>query len=653
MKLLLLAISCFFVFACADSRKGSNTVNPLPTKSQGGVDVGNKTSQIPATNVYITHPVTWPAHVTKRSAAATIIETNKLVISNSIGSTIEASRTYLDLASPTPFSLEKYLEAKFKTENRNYEYFEVNGLKGVRANIVDTDSEKVSDIYLISELNEIIHIKSTLKNDGNDFVTGESIISSARLKYKGVAISNSQVKQITMSYSKSTYSFLDESFCIEMKAYCQSPYLIYSSPKTYIKNDPHKLALNSDNGQTGRFVKLGNSSEISFDSIQIQGEYLIAPTMSFLIEDIYSTFSPKNQKKENLEVIPEIGDIFLIRTVDWPKEDLITKAQIIEITSAGTITISYQKLIYVPAQDLNANIDEMNKNTILNDVERSEGEVVLYNEDTWKNKDFSRFNFKFSSTGNRFITNGSWDFNFHGCGDGKAAYLDIGNGMGKVVDFGFKDIANIAKSDFPNLKKYSTSQCNVRIEKDKTYGVFLHKGGSNHGSTYGAVNVLEIGENNSWVRLKFRRISIGSTEHYQTWIEKSDAMKENQVFTQSPDYDYADENFNFMLLKFSREPNLNISLNGELCDYVNECGVLNLGRDINFNDITLEEIISKKGKFLYKSTVEEGDVIAVWREDHIIKTIAVIRIDEITKEKSVQFQQRFLYEALADYQDED
>lgn len=650
MKFNILALSCFLVFACAKGGRshdnGGGTTNTPTVKADGGVDIGNKPKEcnIPGTKIYLTHPESWPCNQVKRSAATETEENQKIIITNTASSRIEAFRVKIKLDPLTPANLKRYLDNKFKDHILDYTPVVFNGLKGFRAEILNTADAKKSDIYLMSELGEVIHITSDLNNTEDGILTGDKIITTVSLKYKGEAIKNSTPKSILLDFydfqnrSKSLkdiyfYSFLNEFFCDKVN-FCQGEYISLERPDK--SKSENRLNINT----AGRFVRLGNESQVPFDSIQIQGKYLITPNTQVAIQNIYTTFSPDKQIKENRSIIPVVGDVYLVRIMDWPKSDLIVKMRIDSFDSDHNISITYQNLIAVPATTLQDQINEMNAATLEHDAPRNEGEVTLFNDNVWGETGYSSFNFKYSNSGNKFITKHS-DLIFNEC-ENFPVFKSYENSA--TIEIENKKMEEIEKSDFVNLK-YSYSghnTCGHRIEVGKTYGFTNQQPDE---STYGAFKVLEIGKNNSWVRIKFRRISVESREQNKTvWLvdeDTSNYMQESEE--RGPDYRYEDNALEFMLIRFTYYPKLAISLDSDLlCIHPKDCGVYNFGRIGEFEKMSATDLINKKGQYVTKSDISMGDVVGIWREDSSYKRLVVIKIDEIAKNNTVKYRQRVL-----------
>lgn len=138
---------------------------------------------IPGTNVSISRIENW-----------SISADNEVLISSKItSSTITAKKSEINhIASPNLIGLEKYLEEKYPL--RNYQHYELNGIKGLRAELLSLKYEKNFDIYLISEQQDFIHIYSNFKNGLEILNDGETIIATLSLKLLNDTTKESAVK---------------------------------------------------------------------------------------------------------------------------------------------------------------------------------------------------------------------------------------------------------------------------------------------------------------------------------------------------------------------------------------------------------------------------------------------------------------------------
>lgn len=645
MKFLILILTFISFYSCTPKNTSSIPAN---AQAQGGVDVGNMTSAaVPQTNALMMYPKTWESE----------INATELVIKNESLSVIQANRAEIsDLTSPNATALKKYLESKYP--DRNYEPIEINGLSGVRADIIKTEEEKQSDIYLVSELKDFIHIQSHLKKADSGFENGENIISTVRIKYRGIPVENSQTTTVTLK-SRETYSFLDECFIAKVRnCHGVGVYFNYSNGTD--------LLVGTAGYDHGRIVELG---QISLDSILIDGEYLVAPQTKISIADIYTTFTPKDQKAELSRLNLKEGYVYLIRTVSWPEEDMIIKVKVESLTPNESVTLTYEKLIYVKPEALKEQVALINKNTLENEKPLNEGEVVLHNRAIWDNYYFASFNFEYSTSGNMYITRNSWDILFtKGC-DGKPVLSvpHTGGEIGAIVDFGTRELSDLKKEDFPDPNLY-TRGCGSSLEIGKTYGIYHHKYSdlNEAGAIYGAVKVLDMAKDQSWLRLKFRRIYLGSAEHFQKWINLSIA---NDIIskTLSITENYQARVFYPFIQKLGTEKTHyyeNMTLNSsedsdyhylsvDSRPYQSDRGFINFGKNVDINTITLAEIESKKGHMTsFYENIQPGDVLGVYLENYYDKTVFVMKIESFIPTKSLTFTAKYLQRAKTNYSDD-
>lgn len=315
MKLLILF---FFIFSiltsCADNNERS--ISPQTVKAQGGVDVGNMSSSVPATNAYFELLGNWKSK----------IEGNLLILENSSFSRIEASKVTLKgLETLNANELEKYLSKS--NPERQYKIIKFNGLEGVRAELTNNDQTRISDIYLVSEGKDLIHIVANLNNSGDGFTEGEQIISTIRVKYIGTAYKNSPAITLDLSHQRDDvvykYSFSQD--CWEDLG-CKG---------SMFELKDYNLSVE------GNIVELGPEDTIAFDSIHVEGEFLVAPNSKFPISDIYA-----DERGQSILRIKD-GFVYLIRVDNGPEAGLIIKLKVTGELAGENTVFRYQKLVAV------------------------------------------------------------------------------------------------------------------------------------------------------------------------------------------------------------------------------------------------------------------------------------------------------------------
>lgn len=642
MKTLSLALICFLVFSCSSDKE--RTINPQTVQAQGGVDVGNMSSTvgIPLTQAFLSYPEGWDAKV----------ENNVLTITNAGSSTIKALRSEItEVVAPTQTALINYLNEKYS--DRIYTTIEINGMKGVRAEITSTAEHKVSDIYLVSELHDFIHIVTDLYGDNSGFIEGEQIIQTTRLKYFGEAIKDSATKTIKFEGENRFYSISEECFESDDQDVkkCAGIRISFNSSWLYVGSE------------NSRVVDLGSEKELAFDSVRIEEEFLVSPMTKTPIADIYSTFTPQKQVAEQAAIKTKIGHTYLIRTVDWPNEDIITKLTI-RNSSQGFKIVTYQKLISVSKENLRSQVELINRYTRENEMPLAEGEVTLYNLKNTNNSAYAGFNFHYSSSGNRYIDNGNWDVTFYWSTITERPILSVnpmglefynGEGTSGIVDLGNKKLKDISTSDFPQ----TFSDNSFTPEIGKSYGIFHHRNASTYGAIYGAVKVLDVDENFNWIRLQFRRLDkemTAPTVSAATTTASQPAVKKQEIedaavpeWTEEDHQAYMEQQaeeaaaYNVLIDKdrtfYFRYTNIGVGFestkDGDVLVLKDPKGEsLNLGYYKSISDVPLQDIMNPKYNTTNRVSFKKGDVVAFTIQEAGF-TYFTLRIDEHRPGKSV------------------
>ena len=315
MKILSILLFFALLSACAGEKNMPGTSGE--TKAQGGVDVGNMSSSaVPNTNVYFTFPTNWKYK----------IENNLLVIENKSFSKIEAAKVELvGLKSLKIEDLEAYV--KEKHSDRTYQIIDINGNPGVRAELTNTDQERISDIFLISEAKQIIHIVTNFNSEDEGFDEGEKIISNIKVKYSGFHVTDATVRVAELPDQKENRSYT---------------YSLTSNRWVNEDSTGSTFSLNNNRFHVkGNIVELGEVDDIPFDSIKVEGEFLVAPDSNFPISDIYA-----DDRGQSFLTLKD-GFVYLIRIDDGPEEGLIIKMSVTGESLSNDLKLTYQKLVAV------------------------------------------------------------------------------------------------------------------------------------------------------------------------------------------------------------------------------------------------------------------------------------------------------------------
>lgn len=625
----LLTIS-FLFFACSVDQ--DRTINPQTVKAQGGVDVGNMSSSaaIPLTNATITFPKKWEA----------ISSDDILTLSNGSSSTIKASRGYFeDLVVSTQLGLKKYLENKYP--NRLYELYETNGLLGVRSEFEVSETSKHVDIFLMSETQEIIHINGDLNKSNNGFFEGDKIVSTVRIKYQGSPFEAAAKKTVTLE-NGIDYSFYGD--CFGSQPNCSGVVVRYGFGKS-----KKGLIVGVGRGfQRGRIIQLGSENEVPFESVKVDGEFLISPKTKVSIADIYTTFTPETPNVEQRFLDLKDNHVYLIRTIGWPSDDMVVKLKV-NNADERKASITYEKLVAVKPEALQKQIDSINQNTIKNEMSLESGEITLYNHAIFRNIVYSSFNFQYSTILNRFITNDSHDFIVGNACDKKPTLIPaaIAGSIADIIPFNNKNIDLISRADFPEASSKGTiggDTCDGLIEIGKTYGFVHHRSGKAPAAVFGAIQVIDFDKNGAWARLKFRRISVEKPHHFQAWTPHPQFFENAKVqISIEKNFCFHDpfecKIYEFISMKTAQGAD-KLLINA--CMYENDCGFFNFGNKVDLNSLTIKDLENKKGRFQTSTNFSSGDVIGVYSENYYSKVLLVFKVGDYFAGKSISADIRYL-----------
>jgi hypothetical protein len=384
-----------------------------------------------------------------------------------------------------------------------------------------------------------------------------------------------------------------------------------------------------------------------------------------LISDVYTAFTPKDPKKDQDQIQLKKGYVYLIRTISWPEEDLITKMRVDDIEESKSVKITFQKLVYVRKDELKKQVDLINKSTIENEQPLDSGEVTLYNRSVWSNYFFASFNFQYSTSGNMFITHNNWDLLFQNGGYGKPGFVvpHTGVGLGEVIDLGEKAIESVSLADFPDPNQYK-SGWGPDVIVGHTYAIYHFDYDDDSIATYGAVTVLEMDSEGRWVRLKFRRIQLGKVPHFQKWIGLSVPQGIQRMELQKSD-DYKASAFHpfinqrgdqgrhyYETMRFESFQDGYDILGVDTRPYGKSRGFYLLPAGTSLDQVTTNDVESLKGQFVGEIDFKKGETYAVLLENLYDKTILVMKIEDSVPGKSVTFSYKYLLRAKTQYSDD-
>lgn len=499
---------CLFAIVlllCASGCQSRTENSPTPTVGRaegGGVDVGNMNAiSVPGTHLVVTPPETWRQTISK----------DELLYQGPAGTSVRFSLSDLtDVTSPRAESLKLILDAR---EPRNqHKIVRFNGLEGVRTEWSSAGRMGRVRLYLVSELSDFVKVEMDFANAPGEVEEAEKLARSARILYKGQAIQGSLPQVVPISdIADRAYSFSGD--CIGYHSVgCRGVYV--EIRKSMIENQ-FMLSIGTSGADTGRIVELGPEAEVPFDQIRVEGPFLVSPDSQTRLEDIYARFSPDNRVPERNSMMVRPGYTYLLRTIAWPEEDLITKVRV--ESRNGVASLTYEKLVSVPESELQRQVDAINQYTRIVDVPKSSGEVVLFNRSVYGAYSYAGFNFEYGTSGNHFITANSWDLLYTGGSMGLGPSAVTGH-LSDIVDLGEgRSLESVTKEDLPNGNDWEAGAHSYQPVRDHTYLVWNVT--RDRRMIIGAVKVVEIAEDRAWILLQWRRVSIEEAPRTQRWIE--------------------------------------------------------------------------------------------------------------------------------------
>lgn len=503
-SLLLLIVSVVFLAAC-DPKMRSH--RPGADKKGGGVDVGNMhgdnpgqggpeilQAKVPGTDVLLSYPETWSLQSRDQ----------ELNLKSSSGSTIGASLAEVKLVNPNQQSLKIHLMAQHP--GQEFHDFNSSELPGVAATDAASGEKTV---WLISPAGQVVKVVAHLESDAKE---GEEILSSARVRYLGEPYKNQVAKSVVLKeYFKARAA--DEPGRYSFKGDCFEGPGCTGSVTVNLEFYNEQLLLNlNDHG--GRIVDLGPKTQVPFDSLRVDGDYLVSAKGNTPLADIYTVFTAEKPTQSLQKVAIQEGHVYLIRTKDWGREDIVTKLIVDAIEPEHSMAFRYQKLTFVSDEALERELEAIREYNRIYEQPRDTGEVVLFNRTEWDNYYYANFNFEYSTSGAVVATGNSWDIKL------ERNYLDIpitSWDLGHIQDMGDVSLESLQISDFvdPNTLENPYEMIPIRLG----HSYLIRHVNSDGKLILGGVKVLELDPGYKWARLQFRRFHVGPLEEFQNWLD--------------------------------------------------------------------------------------------------------------------------------------
>lgn len=340
MKLILTAIIVSVLMACTPSK------NPAPGKSidmldidgnskpqEGGVDVGPKGKQpyfyviykkslrpIPSTQLLVSVSFGW-----KEKALS-----NGLEITHYDGSKITITKASIDESdsAPTVECLKEYLKGKFP--GRSYTDIQINGSAGVSAELTNTDGHLGTDIYLISELKDFVHIQMNLQHKDMVLVDGQTVLGSIQIKRDGETAPLSMSKHVTLGAGVASSEV----------------------PLEFAQSSPTSLKLVHSKKASSYIVEVtsGNGPK-EFELIKVLGQEISLGNDKMVpVEAIYSLFHSSNDRTLTRNTINlKVGGVYIVRTENGIFLDTVTKLLVESMDDGKSVTLKYETLLSIPS----------------------------------------------------------------------------------------------------------------------------------------------------------------------------------------------------------------------------------------------------------------------------------------------------------------
>ncbi len=338
MKLILTAIIVAVLMACTPSKNSTPSksidmldINGNSKPQEGGVDVGPKGKQprfyviykkslrpVPTTQFLVSVSFGW-----KEKALS-----NGMEINHYDGSKITITKSSIDgtESAPTMASLKVYLKTKYP--ERNYSDIQINGSIGVSAELANADGRLETDIYLVSELKDFVHVQMKLQHKDMVLVDGQSVLASIQTKRDGETIPLSMSKHVTIRAGiKSAEVPLEF-------AQSSSTSLKLSHLK---KGNSYIVEVTSAKGSADFELIKAVGQEITL------GDGIIVP-----VEGIYSVLQSCNDRTLPRNTINlKVGGVYIVRTENGIFLDTVTKLLVESMDEGKSVTLKYQTLLTV------------------------------------------------------------------------------------------------------------------------------------------------------------------------------------------------------------------------------------------------------------------------------------------------------------------
>ncbi|RYZ88886.1 MAG: hypothetical protein EOP04_08300, partial [Proteobacteria bacterium] len=645
-----LILSFALLAACSSGKNDKSAPDFTPASNGPELNTTALTTiAVPSTLISFDNNAQWS--ITDGDTSSSLADGN--------GSTIDIGQSDIsDINSVEPIALQLYLKDKFP--EREYKIVNFNGLKGVRADYDLKGGAKQSDIYLVSEVKDFIHVHADLKATAEGMTRGEQILASLRTRYQGSAYGPSEIK--TLHKNTERYSFLND--CFALTEACDS------SAAT-ISVSGETLSLSTLQLSEGQIVEIGPDSEVPFDSVTIVDGVLQTKKDKFPLAALFKAFTPKsvNDSQSRTELKREY--VYLVRTKSWPYEDLITKIRVDKLGFVPSLT--YQKLATVSPDILKLQNEQLKKNIYELSLKSRSDDFFLFknaerNQTVADGLEVSSF---VISPGNTIADSETLDFGFlNRCGKSGPVFdmlthvLSVGRSKGNyIIDLGVKELDSIDPSVFPHPFRVDQLLCGVPIVKGHSY-IYL----SLDRSRSAKFLVRDLDPNGDWVRLKMEGMNVLFNEP-KLWKEQaipeaiqlvtlelpkpdnnkevdsyfSDILSRGDLARGSAGFRYTNKGLTIIQPdKFPASLDLPYNvLKSGFYDFIGDVAV----ESVTMSDVMTVVQAQQTGRAYPEEMMAPrvGDVKLLVIEHPIVKSIMAIRIDSITPGQEIKVSVKLLF----------
>jgi hypothetical protein len=451
----------------------------------GGVDVGNfNVVNIPNSNLELDIPVEWKQQLSGDSV------------------TLTTSYNGLIKVKPANFAGNQLLKAEEiinymnATTGRSYRKLVINGLDSVE---YASPNMLERDLFVISPTNKVINFTGVVNiKDTKSFKTA---LRTIRFKFRGVKSLGH--KDITKDIVVYTASGSDTNNAVVFKDECAGYNCGYGVHSSLTSDDI--LYIGTSGYSTGKVIDLGIDYK-DYDKINVSGDYILFPDTKVELDKIYSKFSTQKPTENLSRIKLKEGHVYLVRTINWPEEDMLFKMRVDNLNSGKDMTITFKRLVEVPARNLKRYVLDMNRYTEEVEAKKNSGIVTLYDRSLWAGGYApSTFNFFYGTRDNQFITRNSWDMGFDG---GSRSVFRCSNSRCEIFSLGGVALDKIYLKDFPEPNYIGLKRSRAAIEVGNTYLIMSYEYSYDYDAkgVWAAFTILDQEEGlKRWVKVKWKK----------------------------------------------------------------------------------------------------------------------------------------------------